>query len=480
MTATGVQVDLDTPELNSIINKDIFKAYDIRGQIGKEWCLNDDYNDAYLIGQAIGNQMVKRNSPNIVVGRDGRVSSEQISKNLINGLQSVGCNVTDIGLTATPVTYFALSKLSIANAVMITGSHNPPDHNGIKIVYELSPLTGLVIETLYFDILREDFHHTKNGKYTQYKNIIEEYQQAIVENISLEKTLRIGIDASNGATSLFAESLFTRLGCEVFPLFCELDGTFPNHSPDPTVPENLVPLIKLVKQQQLDIGIAFDGDGDRMIAVDNQGNLLWPDRIMILLAQDVLKAKPRARIVYDVKCSFLLPQEIRKAGGQSTMCVSGHSILKMQMKRLNAAMGGEFSGHIVMPDRWNDFDDGPYVAARLLEILSKLDQSTSEIFEEIPDSFSTAEYKFKVDDHQTANLLVEKFIQQADFSGANLSLIDGLRVDYEDGWGLVRSSNTSSCLGFRFEATTEKRLDEIKNEFRQVFISIGNNQSLPF
>ena len=480
MTATGARVDLDTPELNKIINKDIFKAYDIRGQIGKEWCMNDDFNDAFLIGQAIGNQLVKRNSPYIIVGRDGRLTSEDISKNLIKGLLSVGCNITDIGLTATPVTYFALSKLNIANAVMITGSHNPPDHNGIKIVYDLSPLTGLVIETLFFDIVRQDFESTNNGKYTQYDNIIEVYQQAIVANISLAKNLRIGIDASNGATSLFAESLFTRLGCEVHPLYCELDGTFPNHSPDPTVPENLVSLINLVKQQQLDIGIAFDGDGDRMIAVDNQGTLLWPDRIMILLAQDVLKANPRARIVFDVKCSFLLPREIRKAGGQSTMCVSGHSILKMQMKRLNAALGGEFSGHIVMPDRWNDFDDGPYVAARLLEILSKLEHSASSVFKEIPDSFSTAEFKFKVKDHQTANLLVEKFIQQADFSGANLSLIDGLRVDYEDGWGLVRSSNTSSCLGFRFEATTEKRLAEIKNEFRQVFNTIGNNQRLPF
>ena len=253
---------------------------------------------------------------------------------------------------------------------MITGSHNPPDHNGIKIVFEKIPITALVIKTLYFDIVHGDFDTSTKGRYTQLDNINQEYQKAIVENINLKRPLRIAIDASNGATSLFAESLFTQLGCEIHPLFCELDGTFPNHSPDPTVPENLTDLIALVKKEKLDIGIAFDGDGDRMIAVDNQGKLLWPDRIMILLAQDVLKTHPSARIVFDVKCSFLLPKAINDAGGQTSMCVSGHSILKMQMKRLNASMGGEFSGHIVMPDRWNDFDDGPYVASRLLEILS--------------------------------------------------------------------------------------------------------------
>jgi phosphomannomutase/phosphoglucomutase len=463
-----------------VINKDIFRTYDIRGQIGKEWCIDDNYQDAYLIGQAIGSQLVKRNSPNIILGFDGRTSGQLIRELLIYGLTSVGCNVTDIGLTATPVVYFALSHLNIPNAVMITGSHNPPDHNGLKIVYDLSPLTGLVIETLYFDIKRNDFQVCETGEYTQYQNATEVYQQAIVKNIRLKKQLRVGIDAGNGATSLFAESLFTQLGCEVHPLYCELDGTFPNHSPDPTVPENLSALASLVKQNKLDLGIAFDGDGDRMIAVDDQGNLLWPDRIMILLAQDVLKTSPNARIVFDVKCSFLLPKAIRQAGGQSSMCVSGHSILKMQMKRLNAIMGGEFSGHIVMRDRWSDFDDGPYVAARLLEVLSKTRQSSSDVFKQIPDSHSTSEYKLKVENHTKANDLVEQFIRLANFPGADLSLIDGLRVDYEDGWGLVRSSNTSSCLGFRFEATTEERLEEIKEQFRQVLLLTDNEQRVPF
>jgi phosphomannomutase/phosphoglucomutase len=246
------------------------------------------------------------------------------------------------------------------------------------------------------------------------------------------------------------------------------------------VPENLTDLIALVKKEKLDIGIAFDGDGDRMIAVDNNGKLLWPDRIMILLAQDVLKTHPSARIVFDVKCSYLLPKAINDAGGQASMCVSGHSILKMQMKRLNASMGGEFSGHIVMPDRWNDFDDGPYVASRLLEILSNTTESSSEVFSKIPDSVSTPEYKLHVDNHDVANDLVEAFIKNADFSGANLTLIDGLRVDYGDGWGLVRSSNTSACLGFRFEAISETRLDEIKEQFHHVFQKLNHKQPLPF
>lgn len=462
------------------INKDIFRTYDIRGQVGTEWCIDNNFDDAYQIGQSIGHQLVKRKSANVVIGRDGRLTSEAISDKLIKGLLSTGCNVTDIGLTATPVLYFSLSEYDIPNGVMITGSHNPPDHNGIKIVYELAPLSELVIETLYFDILNNDFPIVPTGEYTQKQNTIQKYQQTIANDIQLQRKLRIGIDSSNGATSLFSESLFEKLGCEVHPLFCDLDGTFPNHSPDPTVPEHLKPLIELVKKNNLDIGIAFDGDGDRMIAVDSEGKLLWPDRIMILLAEDLLENRPNARIVFDVKCSFLLPKAIQKAGGQSTMCVSGHSILKMQMKRLNATMGGEFSGHLVMRDRWSDFDDGPYVAARLLEVLAKKSSSSAEIFSQIPDSYSTKEYKIKLHNHQMCKDITEQLIQQANFPGANLCLIDGLRVDYDDGWGLVRASNTSSSLGLRFEATTEKRLNDIKQQFRDAFKQTDYQQDLPF
>ena len=463
-----------------MINKEIFRAYDIRGSIDEEWCIDGNFHDAYQIGQAIGGQLEKLGTPKIIIGRDGRATSKSIRDALVKGLNSVGCQVIDIGLTATPVVYFALTHLNIHNAAMITGSHNPANHNGIKIIFENTPISALTIETLYFNIIYDKFNTNKQGGYHQIENINDEYQKAIINNISLKRPLRIGIDASNGATSLFIESLFTKLGCKVYPLFCELDATFPNHSPDPTVPENLNELMALVKRESLDMGIAFDGDGDRMIAVDNKGTLLWPDRIMILLAQDVLKTHPSAHIVFDVKCSFLLPQAIHDAGGKTSMCVSGHSILKNQMKRLNASLGGEFSGHIVMPDRWNNFDDGPYVAARLLEIISNTTETSSEIFNKIPDSISTPEYKLYVDSSDEASKLVDIFIKNADFSGANLTLIDGLRVDYDDGWGLIRSSNTSACIGLRFEAITEARLSNIKDKFRYVFKKMDYKQPLPF
>ncbi len=469
------------------ISQAIFRSYDIRGQIGKEWCLDDDYHDAFLIGQAIGDQLVRRHSPHIIIGRDGRKSSPCIAEQLTNGLLSVGCQVTDIGIVATPVLYFSLEKLAIPNAVMVTGSHNPADHNGIKIVFEHTPLSGTVIQSLYYDILINHFSENRQGSRNTYHNILDDYQQAILANIqkiNLDRPLNIAIDCGNGATSLFAETLFSQLGHTVYPLFCELDGSFPNHSPDPTVPENLSALVQRVKQKKLDFGIAFDGDGDRMIAVDVTGKILWPDRIMILLAQDILQTQDAARVIFDVKCSYLLPKFVQDAGGQPAMCASGHSILKMHMTRLDAAMGGEFSGHIVLRDRWSDFDDGPYVAARLLEILSRQKQqnmlSPTQVFAKIPDSFSTPEYKLDCDNGDEANAILDDFIQHAQFPGASLSLVDGIRADYDDGWGLMRSSNTSACLTFRFEAETQQRLDQLMQQFKTVFDKLETGRQLPF
>jgi phosphomannomutase/phosphoglucomutase len=469
------------------ISKDIFRTYDIRGQIGREWCLDEDYTDAFLIGQAIGDQLIRRNSPRIIIGRDGRNSSPAIAAQLTKGLLSVGCQVTDIGLVATPVLYFSLDELAIPNAVMVTGSHNPADHNGIKIVYDNAPLSGIVIESLYYDIKISNFCENNKGKLIQYDTMLDDYQQAIINNIrqvTLDRPLKIGIDCGNGATSLFAEALFSKLGYEVYPLFCELDGNFPNHSPDPTVPQNLSALAGLVKSNALDLGIAFDGDGDRMIASDASGKILWPDRIMILLAQDILQKQEAARVIFDVKCSYLLPKFIQHAGGQPAMCASGHSILKMHMTRLDAALGGEFSGHIVLRDRWSDFDDGPYVAARLLEVLSKQKQqnnlSPTETFAQIPDSISTPEYKLDCDNADEADAILDDFILHAKFPGASLSLVDGIRADYEDGWGLVRSSNTSACLTFRFEAGTQQRLDQLMQQFKAVFNNLKTSRTLPF
>ena len=481
-THLAEQVVLDTQVKTKLsINKDIFRAYDIRGEIGKDWCLDNDFHEVFLIGQAIGSQLKKCHSPEIIIGRDGRITSPAIAEQLLKGLLSTGCKVIDLGLTATPVVCFALSHLGIANSVMVTGSHNPANHNGIKIVYDLKPLSGSDILSLFHTIENSDFSNpSKEGSYHSYKPIIQNYLQAIVQNIDLKQSFNIGIDSGNGATSLFSESLFTKLGCKVSPLYCEVDGTFPNHSPDPTSPENLKSLIKLVKDNDLDIGIAFDGDGDRVIAVDNNGKILWPDRILMLLAQDVLKKNPNSTIVFDVKCSFLLPKVIKQAGGIASMCISGHSILKMEMLRLNAIIGGEFSGHIVMRDRWSDFDDGPYVAARLLEVLSNTRLSCSEIFAQIPDSFSTPEQKIIFDTPKQARQALKNFIRLADFSQGNISLIDGLRVDYEDAWGLVRSSNTTASLTLRFEANSERRLKEIQQQFRHIFLNSDLKQKLPF
>ena len=481
------KVALDTLEKNKT-NKNIFREYDIRGKIGKEWCINNNFEEVYFIGRAIGEQLKKHHSSllepaKVIIGRDGRLSSSSISNQLIKGLLSTGCSVIDIGLTATPVVYFSLSHLGIENCLMVTGSHSPPDHNGIKIVYDLKPLSGSEIKNILSDIEQLASHHPqkeKKGIYKKHDNIIHAYQKAIVNNIQLQRTLNIGIDSGNGATSLFSESLFSVLGCNVTPLFCKLDGTFPNHSPDPTSPKNLKYLIKSVVENNLDIGIAFDGDGDRVIAVDNKGQILWPDRIMMLLSQTILKENPKATVVYDVKCSFLLPKVIEAAGGKASMCISGHSILKMEMARQNAIMGGEFSGHIILHDRWSNFDDGPYVAARLLEELSKTKLSCHEVFSQFPKSFSTPECKISFDSPQQADEALEQFIRLADFPKEKISLIDGLRIDYDDGWGLIRSSNTSASLTFRFDATTQHRQDEILQQFRKIFIKTDFQHKLPY
>ena len=469
-----------------MINKDIFRAYDIRGVTNKEWCLDNSFDDVFLIGQAIGSQLVSQTHLNkkVIVGRDGRLSSEAIKDALIKGLLSVGCDVTDVGLTATPVTFFAVAHLNIDNALMITGSHSPATTNGIKTVFDSKPITAEVIESFYFDIIESNFSTERAGKLSIYKNINQDYKQAITKNITIKRPLRIAIDACNGATSLFAEELFSQLNCEVYPLFCEIDGAFPNHSPDPTKPTNLESLITLVKEKKLDVGIAFDGDGDRFLAIDSDGNILWPDRIMILLAQKMLKTQPNATIVYDVKCSYLLPQAIVQAGGIPSMCKTGHSMLKLQMLEHDSPLGGEYTGHIVLRDRWNDFDDGPYGAARFLEILAQQNLTSVELFQNIPHSHTTPEYTLTLKNVQQCKCVVEAFIQHATFSNARSSTLDGLRVDYNDGWGLIRASNTSPSIGFRFEANTNERLEEIQEEFRTVFQSFDkllvNSQKLPF
>ncbi len=469
------------------VSKDIFKAYDIRGEIGKDFIPED----AYQIGLGIGTQLrasraldacgINKGAPRLLMGRDARVSSPEIAIQLRRGLLETGCQITDLGIIPTPTLYFALSHCQIANGLMITASHNPANHNGIKMVFDNKPLSKEEIQQLYQIIRSRKFiFKPLSSDSIRKQNILPAYQDAIVSNISLQRPLHIAIDCCNGVASLVAEALFSQLGCEVFPLYCQLDGTFPNHPPDPTKPEHLRALQQLVTEQQLDIGLAFDGDADRMIAVDGNGKVLWPDRIMILFAQSILKQYPKAKVAFDVKCSYLLPQAIIKAGGEPSVCVSGHSHLKSHMKQINAIMGGEFSGHIILRDRWSCFDDALYNAARLLEILSEFILSPTQVFAEIPDSYSTPEYLLYFYNSTKARQAMAIIIEIADFPLATYTLIDGLRIDYNDGWGLVRASNTTPTLTFRFEAETAQRLETIKQQFRALLGHIGITSNFPF
>ena len=463
--------------MKKMIQSDIFRAYDIRGKV------NEDFfpPDAYAIGLVIGHKLLAQNRDKILIGRDGRLSSPEIKQHLTMGLLDSGCNVIDLALTPTPVVYFALGKLSIPDAVIVTASHNPGHYNGIKMVINNAPLTEAEIRQIYDLIFAEEYRKAKKtGALSHYNNILDDYNQAVTHDIKLAKPLRIAIDCGNGVTSLVAESLFTGIGCEVFPLFCKLDGRFPNHSPDPTEPANLKALQQLVIREKLDIGIAFDGDGDRVIAVDGKGKILWPDRIMILLAQQVLKNAPGSTVVCDVKCSDLVNHAVEKAGGVIALCPTGHSHLKSMVRKTNAVMGGEFSGHIILRDRWSNFDDGLYAAARLLEALSLRAESCEEIFAKLPENHSTPEYRLSMCNPAEAKTLLGCLIRNANFVGAKPCYIDGMRVDYSDGWALMRASNTSPDLTFRFEANSENRLEAIKAPFRVLLKNAGIKTELPF
>lgn len=463
--------------MQKMIQSDIFRAYDIRGKV------NEDFfpPDAYAIGLVLGHNLLKKRRNKILIGRDGRLSSPEIKQHLMMGLLDSGCDVVDLGLTPTPVVYFALGKLSVPDAVIVTASHNPGHYNGIKMVIDNAPLTEKEIRQIYDSIFASQYRKASQiGSLSEYNQILTDYSDAVINDIKLTKPLRIGIDCCNGVTSLLAESLFSAIGCEVSPLFCELDGRFPNHSPDPTDPKNLVALQQLVKAKKLDIGIAFDGDGDRVIAVDGKGKILWPDRIMMLLAQQMLKNAPGSTVVCDVKCSDLLKNSVEKAGGIIALCPTGHSHLKAKVRETNAILGGEFSGHIILRDRWSDFDDGLYAAARLLEALSFRSERCEDVFAQLPENHSTPEYRLCLSNPAAAKSLLGCLIRDANFIDAEPCYIDGMRVDYKDGWGLMRASNTSADLTFRFEANSANRLEAIKVPFRRLLKNAGIKTELPF
>ena len=444
------------------VSRSLFRAYDVRGVYAE----NLTEQSVRLIGQAVGSQLRDMGEQKILVGRDGRLSSPSLAQAVIEGLMQAGCHVTDLGILPTPILYFAVQSGLAPHGIMITGSHNPPDQNGIKIVINGQSLYNERIQHLYERIIRAQLRQQPEAGQLRTASILPDYQQTFCKQIHLRRTLRIGLDCGNGATALLAEALFRDIGCEVYPLYCELDGNFPNHSPDPTQPANLQALQTLVQEKQLDIGLAFDGDGDRIIAVDGNGHILWPDRILQLLAQSVLKEQPGRMVAYDVKCTYRLDKTIREAGGIPAMCISGHSLLKKFIHEHNAVLGGEFSGHIVLRDRGMEYDDGMYIAARLLETLSAESGSPAEVFARIPEGFSTQEFKQCFASYEAASTAMEIWKQQQQLQASHIITLDGIRAEYPDGWGLARASNTCPCITLRFEADTAERLEAIRELFR--------------
>jgi len=455
------------------ITEDIFRAYDIRGVV--ENALTPDA--VQQIGQAFATEALSQGQKTVVIGRDGRLSSPELAQRLSEGLRAGGCDVIDIGMVPTPVLYYATHILKTGTGIMVTGSHNPPQYNGLKMLIAGNTLYGDGIKALYH-MIAEGRVKSGKGTHTE-KDVIPEYLDTIVNDIKLDKPLNIAVDCGNGVAGVLATELFTRLGCKVTELFCDVDGNFPNHHPDPSKPENLLDMQNAMKENALDIGLAFDGDGDRVGILDDKQNILWADRQMMLYSADVLKRKPGALIIYDIKSTTNLETVIKDLGGEPLMWKTGHSFIKAKMKETGAELAGEMSGHIFFKERWFGFDDGLYSAARMLEIVSQRDEPTSTIFEALPDSFNTPELQIDFEEGEHYKFM-DKFIAKAKFDDADTITIDGIRVNYAEGWGLIRPSNTTPCLVLRFEANDEKTLNEIQNTFRTQLLAVDSTLSLPF
>ena len=469
-TDTTDTPNLDT-ELPSKLPESIFRAYDIRGVVG------DTLTPAvvYHIGRAIGAAAAAEGDATVVVGADGRVSSPDMSQALIQGLRDSGREVLDIGMVPTPVLYYGIAILDSNTGVMVTGSHNPADYNGFKIVINGKTLYGEDIQALLTRIKDQDY--TEGNGSLQKVSVSSDYLNRISSDIKLDRPMKVVVDCGNGVAGNLAPQMLKTLGCEVTELFCEIDGTFPNHHPDPGKPENLVDLIKTVKAEGADLGLAFDGDGDRVGVVTSTGKMVYPDRLLMLFALDVIKRNPGAEIIYDVKCTRLLQPLLEEAGGKPCMWKTGHSLIKARMKETGALLAGEMSGHIFFKERWYGFDDGLYSAARLLEILATEERNADQIFDSFPEDISTPEINITVTDESKFEI-VEK-LQKGEYPGGNASTIDGIRVDYPDGWGLIRASNTTPVLVLRFEAETQDALNRIRDQFQLRLQEVDKTLTIP-
>jgi phosphomannomutase/phosphoglucomutase len=464
---------LFTTPLMPVFPPEIFKAYDIRGIVGKT--LTAEIVEG--IGHGLGSEARERDSSAVCVGRDGRLSGPELTAALARGLQKAGVDVIDVGQVTTPMLYFAAHHFGTGSGIMVTGSHNPPDYNGLKMMLAGETLSGERIQQLRARIERSDLR--SGAGRLQAREIAAAYIDRIAGDIRLKRAMKIAVDCGNGIAGAYAPRLYRALGCKVEELFCEVDGTFPNHHPDPSQPKNLADLIAALQRGDSEIGLAFDGDGDRLGVVTKEGKVIFPDRQLMLFAADVLARNPGGEIIFDVKCTRNLAPWIRAHGGKPTMWKTGHSLIKAKMKESGALLAGEMSGHVFFKERWYGFDDGLYAGARLLEYVSG-QPAVSGVFERLPDSLNTPELQIRLREGENY-ALVDKLQKSARFpAAASVVTIDGLRVEYDDGFGLARSSNTTPVLVLRFEADNDAALKRIQEDFRRVLLEAEPDAKLPF
>ena len=461
------------------IHPSLFKAYDIRGIVDKTLTVDA----VRAIGQAIAALARQRGDTQAVIGRDGRLSGPALSQALAQGLQAGGLSVIDLGQVTTPMVYFAAHELGTRTGVMVTGSHNPPEYNGLKMVVggeaiygdTIQQLRGLAESTLADNALTSSAHTPSYRT----DDIAARYQQRIVSDITLARPLKVAVDCGNGVAGAYAPALLRALGCEVAELFCEVDGHFPNHHPDPAHPENLQDLMHCLRDTDAEIGLAFDGDGDRLGVVTKDGQIIFPDRQMMLFAHDVLAQQPGSTIIYDVKCSRLLGEVIRAAGGTPLMWRTGHSLVKAKLKETGAPLAGEMSGHIFFKQRWYGFDDGLYAAARLLEIISRA-PDVSALLNSLPNATATPELHLALAEGEN-HALIERLQREGQFAEAkDIITLDGVRAEYADGFGLARASNTTPVVVLRFEADNAQALARIQADFAREIKRLKPEAVLPF
>jgi phosphomannomutase/phosphoglucomutase len=446
------------------MNPQIFREYDIRAVVGKELTLDE----VVILGKAMGSYLGRQGKKQITLGRDGRLSSEAFRDCLLEGLLGTGCQVIDIGVCPSPLLYFSIRHLKTDGGIMITASHNPPEYNGFKICSGPDTIFGAEIQQVGLIARKGDFL-TGQGSIME-KDVLPDYQALVLKDIQLPRPLRVGLDGGNGTGGWMALPIIRRLGCQVFDLYCEIDGSFPHHQPDPTVAANLTELIALVKRENLEVGLAYDGDGDRLGVIDHDGNIVWGDQLLILFARDILNQRPGSTFIGEVKCSQNLYEDIPRRGGKVIMWKTGHSLMKQKLKEVNAVLAGEMSGHLFFADRYFGYDDAIYASMRLLEILAKTGKKIPELLSGLPKTFSTPEIRLETVEEKKFKIVEAAKAELA--SKYPIIDVDGVRVLFQDGWGLIRASNTQPVLVLRFEARSPERLKAIQTLIENILHQI--------